>query len=30
MDAGKIADALLQDAQSDAQWMSNGNPTPKV
>lgn len=22
MDAGKIADALLQDMQSDAQWMS--------
>lgn len=30
MDAGKIADALLQDVQSDAQWMSNGNPSPKV
>ncbi|CAI0751840.1 flagellar biosynthesis anti-sigma factor FlgM [Serratia quinivorans] len=30
MDAGKIADALLQDAQSDAQWMSIDNPTPKV
>lgn len=30
MDAGKIADALLQDAQSDTQWMSIGNPTPKV
>ncbi|CAI0928508.1 flagellar biosynthesis anti-sigma factor FlgM [Serratia quinivorans] len=30
MDAGKIADALLQDAQSDAQWMSIGNPSPKA
>ncbi|CAI0871197.1 flagellar biosynthesis anti-sigma factor FlgM [Serratia quinivorans] len=30
MDAGKIADALLQDVQSDAQWMSNGNPSPKA
>ncbi|KYQ96417.1 flagellar biosynthesis anti-sigma factor FlgM [Serratia sp. TSA_198.1] len=30
MDAGKIADALLQDAQSDAQWMSNGSRPPKA
>ncbi|VEA66416.1 Anti-sigma-28 factor [Serratia plymuthica] len=30
MDAGKIADALLQDAQSDAQWMSNGSWPPKA
>ncbi|QGH63170.1 flagellar biosynthesis anti-sigma factor FlgM [Serratia proteamaculans] len=30
MDAGKIADALLQDVQGDAQWMSNGNPSPKA
>jgi negative regulator of flagellin synthesis FlgM len=30
MDAGKIADALLQDVQDDAQWMSNGNPSPKA
>lgn len=30
MDAGKIADALLQDVQNDTQWMSNGNPTPEA
>jgi negative regulator of flagellin synthesis FlgM len=30
MDAGKIADALLQDVQNDAQWMSNGSPTPEA
>ncbi|MGB8663741.1 MAG: flagellar biosynthesis anti-sigma factor FlgM [Serratia inhibens] len=30
MDAGKIADALLQDAQSDAQWLSSGNRPPKA
>lgn len=30
MDAGKIADALLQDVQNDARWMSNGNPTPEA
>ncbi|MDW5498748.1 flagellar biosynthesis anti-sigma factor FlgM [Pseudomonas lundensis] len=30
MDAGKIADALLQDVQSDAQWMSNGKPASEV
>ncbi|MDT3249872.1 flagellar biosynthesis anti-sigma factor FlgM [Serratia sp. root2] len=30
MDAGKIADALLQDAQSDAQWLSNGSRPPKA
>ncbi|CAI1495268.1 Anti-sigma-28 factor [Serratia quinivorans] len=30
MDAGKIADALLQDVQGDTRWMSNGNPSPKV
>lgn len=30
MDAGKIADALLQDAQSDAQWLSNGSRPAKA
>ncbi|MGO4742327.1 flagellar biosynthesis anti-sigma factor FlgM [Serratia quinivorans] len=30
MDTGKIADALLKDAQSDAQWMSNGKQTPEA
>lgn len=30
MDAGKIADALLKDAQSDALWMANGQPTPEA
>lgn len=30
MDAGKIADALLQDAQSDAQRMSHDTRPPKA
>ena len=30
MDAGKIADALLKDAQSDALWMANGQQTPEA